>query len=100
MDRGSKLDAALKLFVAEADALRHSLTRIHKLGCASPTDAQLEVAGRFPLSTALMQTMWRRHYEHLPPKERRTFSELLEQWATIIEADARRRLGEAKERAA
>lgn len=96
VEHGRKIDAALAAFVNESTAFRESLTKIHSLGCDFPSHGLADTNARLAIGTALMQTPWRRDFEHLAPGRRRTFCELVAGWAVRIEPTVRRRLGETE----
>jgi hypothetical protein len=96
---GRQMEDALAAFVGAAVAFREHLTKIHNLGCDFPSHGLADVNARLAIGTALMQTPWRREFEHLAPGERRTFTQLVDGWAARIEPGVRRRLGEAEDKA-
>jgi chromosome segregation ATPase len=87
---GRQLDAALATVATSGQALHESLGKIHSLGSAFPTGQQLHSLGARALLTAIAATPWRREFETIAPRERRSFSDLIETWAATIES----RLGE------
>jgi hypothetical protein len=97
---GMKIDDALAVIVEASAALRESLTKIHSLGSAFPSHDQLDVLGKACVLTALRQTPWDRHFDVVPPNQRRNFTGLCMQWHDTIERDLARRLGENEEAAA
>jgi hypothetical protein len=82
---GRELDVALAAISANGAALYESLGRIHTLGSAFPTGAQLHSLGYRCLLTAIAATPWRREFETIAPRER-DFSSLIETWAQTIES--------------
>jgi chromosome segregation ATPase len=99
-EHGRKLDEAMAAVVAESNALRTALHKMHSLGCEYPTDALALVNCRLAIGTALMQTPWKREFEHLAPGQRRTFGEIIRGWVERIEPTIARRLGETQDEAA
>jgi len=88
------IDEAFTVMVTEANALRETLIKIHDLGCAFPSYDQLNSLGARALGTAIMQTPWKRDFEHLAPSQRQSFPKLASDWAARIESShiTRRRL--------
>jgi hypothetical protein len=79
------LDDALTAVSKEATALEETLKEIHLLGCSFPSRAQLDALGTRALKTAIMETPFRREFEHLAPRERQTFPALVGDWVSRIE---------------
>jgi hypothetical protein len=79
------LDEAFQQMTAEANALREVLIEIHGLGCQFPSFDQLNSLGARALGTAIMNTPWKRDYQHLAPSERQSFPKLVSDWADRIE---------------
>lgn len=100
VEHGRKTDQALAALINETSSLRETLTQMHGLGCDFPSHALADTNARLAVVTALMQTPWRREFEHLAPRERRTFTELVNGWAARIEPAIRQRLGETGEKEA
>ena len=89
-ERAKRLDDALALIAEESNCSQADLRELnHRLGCTHPNENPLESLGARALKAALMFSPFR--WEHLPPHERRTFSELTSSWGLQIErwADAR-----------
>jgi hypothetical protein len=89
-DIGRQLDVALAAVAANGHELHQSLGRVHALGSTFPTGQQLDALGFRCVLTALQQTPWRRNFEAVAPRERRSFAALIEVWCSTIES----RLGE------
>lgn len=98
-DHGQKLDVALQAMVEHGQALEQSLIRINQLGSPAPNRAQLDTLGALAIHSSLMQTPWAREFRHLAPRERKTFSSLVQAWCAQIAPSIARRLG-TQERAA
>lgn len=79
------IDDAFTAMSREANALRETLLQIHGLGCAFPSYDQLNSLGARALKTAIMNTPWKRDFEHLAPGERQSFPKLVGDWADRIE---------------
>jgi hypothetical protein len=79
------LDDTFTAMIKETNALEETLKEIHLLGCPFPSRAQLDALGGRALKTALMQTPFRREFEHLAPSERQSFPKLVNEWASRIE---------------
>ncbi len=96
------LDDALSIVAAAGNDMRETLTRMHQLGAATPSYEQLDSLGARCLLTACAATPWRRHFEALPPNQRRSFTDTVSQWTAAIERNfVAPRLGEnQKEEAA
>jgi hypothetical protein len=87
---GGQLDVALAAVSTNGAALYECLGKIHALGSQFPTGQQLHSLGYRCLLTAIAATPWKREFETVAPRERRSFSDLIETWAATIES----RLGE------
>jgi hypothetical protein len=87
MQHAIALDDALTAVSKEATALEDTLKDVHVLGCSFPTRAQLDALGARALKTALMQTPFRKEFEHLPPGERQSFTKLVGIWCDRMEAN-------------
>lgn len=95
------MDQALATVVATSNAMQETVNKIHVAGSISPTGQQLLSLGTLSLNSALMGTIWKRAFEHLPPHQRRTFSELVTGWRDGAKPAIVARLGEQpKEEAA
>jgi hypothetical protein len=81
------IDDAFASMGREANAVRETLLEIHSLGCAFPSYEQLNSLGARALKTAIMNTPWKRDFEHLAPGERQNLSKLVSDWAARIEAN-------------
>jgi hypothetical protein len=79
------IDEAFTTVVKEATALRETLVEIHGLGCQFPSFDQLNSLGARALGTAIMNTPWRKDFQHLAPSERQSFPKLVSDWADRIE---------------
>ena len=104
------LREALDAFIATARQLDDALAAValhgiklcelqqvmRRVGAAVPSGAQIDALGARCLLTACSQTPWKRHFEVLPPHERRSFSELVAYWGAAIERNIKIRLGEAE----
>jgi hypothetical protein len=82
---GTQLDAALAAVATNGAELHASLGKIHALGSQFPTSQQLDSLGTRCLLTAIAATPFRRNFETIAPRERRSFSDLIATWATTIE---------------
>jgi hypothetical protein len=96
---GRDIDAALAIIVEKSQLMEKTLFRMNQLGSASPNSRQLESIGSRALITALMETPWRREFQHLPPGERRSFNEMVDAWYPMVEANIAQRLGSNEEAA-
>lgn len=96
-DHARGIDQAFADVVKRAEAFAGCASKMRDLGADRPSDAQLMALGARALKTALMKTPWARAFEHLPPGERHTISELADVWAKAIEATIAQRLGETLE---
>lgn len=85
MKHALAVDQAMTEMSKHATALEETLKEIHLLGCAFPSRAQLDALGGRALKTALMQTPFRREFEHLAPGERQSFPKLVGDWVSRIE---------------
>jgi hypothetical protein len=83
-EHGAALDAAAAAIATHGRELQIALTNMRALGSPSPTHAQIDVLGYHALATALMETPWRKRFEHLPPNQRRTFQSLIDAWSLSI----------------
>jgi hypothetical protein len=82
------LDEALTAIGEEAVALFAAVRKLHALGCAVPSDAQVRVLGLQCLQTALMQTgPWSKEFIHLAPRDRRSWASLARTWSAQITAN-------------
>jgi hypothetical protein len=91
-----QLDEALAAVALHGIKLCELQREMHRAGAAVPSGAQIDALGARCLLTACSQTPWRRHFEVLPPHERRSFSELVAYWGAAIERNIKIRLGEAE----
>jgi hypothetical protein len=83
---GKQADAALAMLIAATHGMRAALNAIHGCGSDFPSHQQLLSLGEHALKTGLMQMPgFARAFEHLPPSSRRSFSDLFEGWASMIE---------------
>ncbi len=95
-----QMDAALAAVVSTSNEMQVAVNKIHACGSASPTGQQLLALGSLSLNTALMQTIWRREFQHLPPHQRRTFTQLVTGWRDAAESNnIKPRLSEQRETA-
>jgi hypothetical protein len=84
---GRELDTALAAVSTNGNALYQSLTKMHSLGSAFPSGQQLHSLGHRCLLTAIAATPWKREFELVPPRERRSFTALIDLWAATIETN-------------
>ena len=82
--RGAKLDAALRTVAEEASAFEADIHELNALGCTHPHHAQLMSHGERAVKTCLMQTPWRREFEHLAPRERMNFTDIAASYSQQI----------------
>jgi hypothetical protein len=85
MSHAIAIDKAFTVMIEEANALESTLKEMHLLGSSFPSRAQLDALGARALKTVLMQTPWRREFDHLAPSERQSFPKLVGDWAARIE---------------
>jgi hypothetical protein len=85
---GRDLDEALQEMAIRGQALGEALNEIHGLGSPFPSHSQLDALGALAMKTALAQTTWRHAFETIAPKDRDTFTDLVDGWAQRIEADS------------
>ena len=88
-----KLDEHLKQVVALTRVLEETVREMNKLGAASPSQAQVNSLGSRAITTALMSTPFARSFEHLPPRERQTFTGLAEGWSVMVRQNIAARMG-------
>jgi hypothetical protein len=81
--RGKRLDELATALFAEAKALREDLAELHKCGCAYPSHLQLQSLGERALKSVAMFSPF--PLEHLPPRERRSFTELAYGFAETVD---------------
>jgi hypothetical protein len=81
------IDEAFTSMVNEANALGETLIKIHSLGRTFPSFDQLNSLGARALGTAIMNTPWRKDFEHLAPSQRQSFPKLISDWASRIESN-------------
>lgn len=93
-EAGEELDDAMRDIGEIGALLKSILNQMHSLDCRFPSHAQLDALGAQAMATALMGTPWHKHYEHVPPRSRHTFKELISGWSDVIENGIKRRLGE------
>jgi hypothetical protein len=94
------VDKAFQTIVRQTNSLEKVLREIHILGCPFPSSAQLDSLGARALGTAIMQTPFRKAFEHLAPSERQHFPQLVRQWADRVEHNfIKPRLGEREDAA-
>jgi hypothetical protein len=86
------IDDGFAKAVAEYGKLRAALLEMHALGCTSPTLMQLKSLGHRAAMTALMGSDLA--LEHLAPRERRHFGDLIGEWSARIEHWAAQRIGD------
>jgi hypothetical protein len=87
MKHAIAIDRAMTEMTKHATALESTLKEIHLLGCSFPSRSQLDSLGARALGTAIMQTPWRKDFEHLAPSQRQSFPALASLWAQRIEAN-------------
>jgi chromosome segregation ATPase len=85
---GHALDKALQELARQGQALRECLNEIHTLGSPFPSHAQLDALGALAIKAGLMGTTWKHAFEHIPPKDRHSFPDLVDGWAQRIEANS------------
>jgi hypothetical protein len=85
---GHALDKALVELARHGQALRDCLNEIHGLGCPFPSHAQLDALGALAMKAGLMGTTFKHAFEHLQPKDRHSFPDLVNGWAKRIEDTA------------
>src|SRR5262249_22398993 len=87
-------DEALAQLVVAGNALKAAIDQINALGFPHPTHMQLLTHGERVCKTVLMQTPWARGFEHIAPGDRRQFSDIIPQWAAMLERAVAEKLGE------
>lgn len=81
--RQRRIDAALAIVAEESRGSIAEINELHLLGLPSPRGEQYKVLGESAISSALMGTPIK--LRHLPPRERRTFTEIGDGWRLQIE---------------
>ena len=91
------VDDALADFVTASNFLKADFDHLLRLGIPSPRQEQLDVLGYAALLTSLGQAIpWRRRFQVLAPRERKTFASLGTAWCEHLMRDVERRLGESE----
>jgi hypothetical protein len=70
----------------ESHALLAAVRKLRALNVTFPSDRQILVLGLAALKTSLMATPWAREFEHLAPKDRRSWAPLVREWVARIES--------------
>jgi chromosome segregation ATPase len=92
---GEVLDDCFVDFKSAAIEMKQVVDEIHRLGCATPDDQLYEVNCDLAFKTAVQGTpFWSQDFPALRSHERKTFRSLVAAWASSIEANIERRLGE------
>lgn len=89
-EHGAALDEAARSVVGAYNEFRDQARAIRGLGVGSPSEQILRVASRRALVSGLIGTDL--EVEMLAPRERHSFSELIQQWSAGIEGWAHARL--------
>jgi hypothetical protein len=91
------VDDALADFVTASNFLKADFDHLLRLGISAPRAEQLDVLGYAALLTSLGQAIpWRRRFQVLAPREKKTFASLGAAWCESLMRDVERRLGEAE----
>jgi hypothetical protein len=90
------LDDALAIFADQGAALLETLIKMQQLGSVAPSHEQLLALGRRALLAALAETPWRRDFELVEPRLRRSFVELTGVWIAANERTIAAKLGQQK----
>jgi hypothetical protein len=85
-ERGRRMDAAAAALFGDLAGLFDDLTELHSLGCTHPNHFQLQSLGTRALKTSLMGVppLMRREFEHIAPRERRTWGETTSEFAGAV----------------
>jgi hypothetical protein len=93
-EHGQVVDDVLHDLIEAGANLRAALNRLHGLGCNNPSHEQLATLGHLSILTALNKTIWKRGFETLAPNQRKSFTDVVAAWRTMLMRDVERRLGE------
>src|SRR5262249_55213181 len=89
--RARKLDEMLAAVAGLSNDLRADIRMLnHQLGCSYPHEFQLQTYGALAVKAALMFSAFK--IEHLPPKDRYSFTQLSDGWRAQIERWAEAKL--------
>jgi hypothetical protein len=95
VDHGQALDRAVKAMIVESQALATALNKMHAAGATTPNHRQFLALGGRAICTLLIQLPWGRDLiRPLPPGQRHSFAQLVEEWARPSRASVSRRLSE------
>jgi hypothetical protein len=93
---GIAIDEALQAIADESNAMREALNRIHVLGSQFPSHEMVNALGTNAVLTSLGQSLFKREFRVLAPRERRSMASLVRAWAANIQTNSiAPRLGEA-----
>jgi hypothetical protein len=95
----AKLDVAFATIADVGREFHDVAARMHSLGAPVPSGQQVDSLGYRSLLTVIAASPWARHFDHVAPNERRTFSQLVAIWVASNERAIAARL-EQEEHAA
>jgi hypothetical protein len=73
----AKLDVAFATIAEVGHEFHDVASRMHSLGAPVPSGQQVDSLGYRSLLTVIAASPWARHFDHVAPNERRTFSQLV-----------------------
>jgi hypothetical protein len=96
-EAGKLADEGLAMFLDATNAMHHAVSRFSSLGLNNPSSVQFVSLGERAVRTVLMETVFRRAFEHLGPAERKSFASFTAEWAAMLDKATAAKLEQTKE---
>jgi hypothetical protein len=96
-EAGKLADEGLAMFLDATNAMHHIVTRFSALGLGNPSAVQFVSLGERAIRTVLMETVFRRAFEHLGRAERKSFASFTAEWAAMLDKATSAKLEQTKE---
>ena len=96
-EAGKLADEGLAMFLDATNAMHHIVSRFSSLGLGNPSAVQFVSLGERAVRTVLMETVFRRAFEHLGPADRKNFASFTAEWAVMLDKATSAKLEQTKE---
>jgi hypothetical protein len=97
-EAGKLADEGLAMFLDATNAMHHVVSRFSSLGLGNPSAVQFVSLGERAVRTVLMETVFRRAFEHLGPAERKSFGSFTAEWAAMLDKATAAKLEQTKQK--
>ena len=93
-EAGRIADEGLAMFADATSAMHHIVCQLSTFGLSNPSALQFVSLGERAVRTVLMETAFRRAFEHLRPAERQSFASFAAEWAASLDKSTSAKLNQ------